>query len=75
MKFGKKGRPFYRIVAIDKRKKRDGSYIEKVGHYDPMIYPELIELNKPRINYWLDCGAEISQGLSKLFKKINFKKD
>ena len=42
MKFGKKGRPFYRIVAIDKRKKRDGSYIEKVGHYDPIIYPELI---------------------------------
>lgn len=68
MRFGKKGYPYYRIVAIDKRKKRDGAYIERVGSYDPMVQPAKVELKKERYEYWTNVGAEISEGLAKLLK-------
>ena len=42
---GKKKQPFYRIVAIDSRVARDGKYIEKVGHYNPIINPPEIVIN------------------------------
>lgn len=70
MRFGKKHYPTYRIVALDKRKKRDGSYIEKVGTYNPMVEPVQVEINQERFNYWKMNGAEISEGLRKLLKKI-----
>lgn len=70
MRFGKKHYPTYRIVALDKRKKRDGSYIEKVGTYNPMTEPVQVEINQERFNYWKMNGAEISEGLRKLLKKI-----
>lgn len=69
MRFGKKGFPYYRIVAIDKRKKRDGAYIERIGSYDPMTQPAKVEIKKERYDYWKSVGAEISEGLSKLLKK------
>lgn len=68
MRFGKKRKPFYRIVAIDKRKKRDTKYIESIGIYDPMVQPLKLELNKERFEYWQKNGAEISDGLVKLLK-------
>ena len=70
MRFGKKHYPTYRIVAIDKRKKRDGSYIEKVGIYQPMNNPAPIEINQERFNYWKTNGAELSEGVRKLVKSI-----
>jgi small subunit ribosomal protein S16 len=73
MRFGKKGHPFYRIVALDKRKKRDGSYIEKVGTYDPMMEPAKIDIIKTKYDYWASKGAIISEGVRKILKqKINF---
>jgi small subunit ribosomal protein S16 len=75
MRFGKKGYAAYRIVALDKRKKRDGSYIEKVGEYNPMQNPAKILIKKERFDYWTKNGAEISEGVQKLLKhpkKINF---
>lgn len=74
MRLGKKGRPFYRIVALDKRKKRDGAYIEKIGHYDPMTQPEIIKLDQDRFNYWISKGAEISEGFNKILKKMKLKR-
>ena len=68
MRFGKKGHPYYRILVIDKRKKRDGSYIERIGSYDPMTEPAKVELKKDRYEYWKGVGAEISEGLAKLLK-------
>ena len=77
MRFGKKGSPVYRIVAIDKRKKRNTRYIEKVGFYNPMVNPAVIDIDKKRYNYWIKNGALISDGLLKLIKsnKSVFKKD
>jgi len=65
-RLGKKGKPVYRIVAIDKRKKRNGSYIESVGFYDPMISPLSLKIDKKRFEYWKSKGAVISEGLQKL---------
>lgn len=69
MRFGKKGHPSYRIVALDKRKKRDGTYLEKVGEYDPIVQPARIEINKDRFDYWISKGAQISEGMRKLLKQ------
>lgn len=68
MRFGKKKFPFYRIVALDKRKKRDGSYIEKIGQYDPMLEKNNIEIIKSRFEYWQKKGAQLSEGLMRLLK-------
>lgn len=73
MRFGKKGHPFYRIVALDKRKKRDGAYIEKVGEYDPMVKPARFDLNSERFDYWRKNGAEISEGIRKMLKTLKQK--
>lgn len=70
MRFGKKHYPTYRIVAIDKRKKRDGSYIDKVGTYNPMMEPAVIDIDQERFTYWKNSGAEISEGVRKLLKKL-----
>jgi small subunit ribosomal protein S16 len=68
MRFGKKKFPFYRIVALDKRQKRDGAYLEKVGLYDPLQKEKNIRLNKERFEYWTSKGAQISEGMSRLLK-------
>ncbi len=66
MRFGKKGQPFYRIVVLDKSAKRDGSYIEAIGTYNPLTNPSTIVLNKERFSYWKSVGAMISNGAQRL---------
>jgi len=73
MRFGKKGHPFYRIVVLDKRKKRDGAYIEKIGVYNPISSPAVFNYNKDRLSYWLEKGAQLSAGLQRLLKIKKFK--
>ena len=55
---GKKGKPFYWIVAADARSKRDGKYLEKIGTYDPNQKPAAIDLNFDSALSWLDKGAQ-----------------
>ena len=55
---GKKGKPFYWIVAADARSKRDGKYLEKIGTYDPNQKPTAIDLNFDSALNWLDKGAQ-----------------
>ncbi len=68
MRIGRKGRPFYRIIAVDKRKKRDGKYIENLGTYNPLVDPAEIKIDRARLDYWKSKGAEISESLLKLLK-------
>ena len=76
LRLGKKGNPSYRIVAIDKRKKRNGTYKEIVGFYNPVANPPVLTLDQKKVAYWLDKGALISEGLEKLMKHKKFvKKD
>ena len=55
---GKKGTPFYWIVAADARSKRDGKYLEKIGTYDPNTSPATIDLNFDSAISWLGKGAQ-----------------
>lgn len=59
-RIGKKKKPFYRIVVIDKRRPRNGRTVEIVGTYDPLKKPAEIKLNAERIEHWLGCGAQPS---------------
>ncbi|MBD0823663.1 30S ribosomal protein S16 [Aestuariibaculum marinum] len=55
---GKKGKPFYWIVAADSRAKRDGRYLEKLGIYNPNTNPATIDLNVDGAVTWLQNGAQ-----------------
>ena len=66
---GRKKRPFYRIVAADRRMPRDGRYIERLGHYDPMAEADQITLDLERVDYWLGEGASPSDTAASLIDK------
>ncbi|MCF6181723.1 30S ribosomal protein S16 [Lutibacter sp.] len=55
---GKKGKPFYWIVAADVRSKRDGKYLEKIGTYNPNVNPAAIDLDIDGAVKWLQNGAQ-----------------
>jgi small subunit ribosomal protein S16 len=70
-KMGRAHRPYYRIVAMDKRSPRDGRVIEELGTYDPMC-PETdarVSLKSERIEYWIGVGAQPSDKVGVLIKK------
>ncbi len=55
---GKKGKPFYWVVAADARAKRDGRYLEKLGTYNPNTNPATVDINVDNAVKWLDNGAQ-----------------
>ena len=55
---GKKGKPFYWVVAADARSKRDGRFLEKLGTYNPNTNPATIDLNLDQAVQWLHNGAQ-----------------
>ncbi len=57
---GKKGKPFYWIVAADARSKRDGKFLEKLGTYNPNVNPAEININVDGTVTWLENGAQPS---------------
>lgn len=58
---GRKNYPVYDVVAVDVRKKRDGSYLERLGYYDPNTSPNTVEIDSNRAIYWLNVGAQPSE--------------
>jgi small subunit ribosomal protein S16 len=67
-RFGKKRAPYYRVVVMDSRTKRDGRAIEEIGKYHPTEEPSLIEIDSERVRYWLGVGAQPSEQLVALLK-------
>lgn len=67
-RFGKKKAPFYRVIVIDSRAKRDGRAIEEIGKYHPLSNPSVIEINGERAQYWLSVGAQPSDQVRKLLE-------
>ncbi|WP_103062979.1 30S ribosomal protein S16 [Actinomyces qiguomingii] len=67
-RLGRKFAPFYRVVVVDSRKKRDGRVIEEIGVYDPMQEPSLIRIDSERAQYWLGVGAQPSNTVFNLLK-------
>ena len=68
---GRKNRPFYRIVAIDARTRRDGKYVESIGWYNPFETEDDKHLNikADRLKHWLDMGAQMSDNVKALMQK------
>ena len=65
---GKKKQPSYRIVVADSRSPRNGAFVERIGHYDPMEDPPAVTLNKERAREWLQKGAQPSEAVQRIFK-------
>lgn len=68
---GGKKKPFYRVVAIDKRKRRDGAYLDRLGYYDPALNPPKIVLDLEKIQQWIAKGAQCSETVASLIKKVS----
>lgn len=73
-RLGRRNRPFYRIVVADSRRARDGSFIDELGHYDPVIKPEVIEIDTDKVDEWIKKGAQPSDTVRSLLRKIKGKK-
>lgn len=67
-RMGAKKKPFYRIVVAEKRSKRDGRFVESVGYYDPCRKPAEIKIDRQRLNYWIERGAQPSETVRSLIK-------
>jgi small subunit ribosomal protein S16 len=67
-RMGKIRAPFYRVVVMDSRAKRDGRAIEEIGKYHPTEEPSLIEINSERAQHWLAVGAQPTEQVEKLLK-------
>jgi len=72
---GKKGKPFFHLVAADSRAKRDGKFIEKLGTYNPTANPAVIDINFERTLSWVQTGAEMSDTAKAIlsYKGVLFK--
>ncbi|NIZ46474.1 30S ribosomal protein S16 [Entomospira nematocerorum] len=67
-KFGAPKRPYYRIVAVDSRKPRDGKTLEELGFYRP-VESDQFKVNQERIHYWIKNGAQATDTVRDLFRK------
>ena len=67
---GKKGKPFYWVVAADARTKRDGRYLEKIGTYNPNTNPATIDISVDRAVDWLQKGAQPTDTARNLLSEI-----
>ena len=68
-RFGKKNTPVYRVVVADKRAPRDGSIIEEIGTYDPLLKRNNFTLKLDRVDYWLGVGAQPSDTVASFIRK------
>ena len=67
-RMGKIHAPFYRVVVMDSRTKRDGRAIEEIGKYHPTHEPSVIEIDSERVQYWLGVGAQPTEQVAVLLK-------
>ena len=69
-RYGRRKKPFYRVVATDSKNKRDGRFIETVGTLDPLIDPPKIDLKEDRVKHWIAVGAKPSQRVAHAIEKV-----
>ncbi len=69
---GAKARPFFNIVVADKRTRRDGHFIERIGFYNPIATAteERVRLAQDRLTYWKSVGAQASPTVERLVKQV-----
>lgn len=68
---GAKKRPFYQLVVTDKRRRRDGNYIERIGYYNPIARGQEVRLSidLEKLAYWQNVGAQLSDRVASLVKE------
>jgi small subunit ribosomal protein S16 len=73
---GAKARPFFNIVVADKRTRRDGRFIERLGFYNPIAIEgeESIRIAQDRLTYWRSVGAQASPTVERLLAQSSAKK-
>jgi small subunit ribosomal protein S16 len=69
-RIGKKKEPHYRVIVADQRSPRDGKFIEIIGKYKPLDEPSLIEIDEDRALDWLRKGAQPSDSVANLLRKV-----
>ena len=67
-RMGRKRRPFYRMVVMDSRKRRDGAYLANLGFYNPFAEPHEVRLHETEIISWLNKGATMSDTARSLLR-------
>lgn len=67
-RMGRKKVPFYRVVAIDSRRQRDGAVLERLGVYNPLPEDYVFNINEERLFHWLSEGAELSDTVHTLMR-------
>ena len=73
-RLGKKKQPFYRVVVVDSRDRRDGAPIEEIGYYNPMTNPADIKIDAEKAQKWLATGAQPTDTVRALLKKTEILK-
>jgi len=68
-RFGSNKKPFYRVVASESSRARDGKFLEIVGTYEPLKGE--VSINADKVQKWLDNGAQPTDTVKSLFKKYN----
>lgn len=65
-RMGSKKRPFFRIVVVESKSARDGSFVESLGYYNPRRSPEVFHIDRERLTHWIGKGARPSNTLRTL---------
>ncbi len=66
---GSKDRPYYKIVVVDSRDRRDGDFIEQVGTYNPMVEGENYTIDLEKVDKWIRNGAQPSETVASMIRK------
>jgi small subunit ribosomal protein S16 len=70
MRAGAKKRPFYRMVAADSRRQRDGRFLEILGHYNPLTQPYELVVHRDKVERWILLGAQPSEQVASLLRTL-----
>ncbi|MFP4212941.1 MAG: 30S ribosomal protein S16 [Desulfohalobiaceae bacterium] len=68
-RMGAKKRPFYRVVAVDSHKRRDGRALDYLGYYNPMVEPNEVRIDQEKVEFWMQRGAKPSETVRSLLRK------
>ncbi|MFP4629573.1 MAG: 30S ribosomal protein S16 [Desulfohalobiaceae bacterium] len=68
-RMGAKKRPFYRVVAVDSQKRRDGRALDYLGYYNPMVEPNEVRIDQEKVEFWMQRGAKPSETVRSLLRK------
>ena len=66
---GAKKKPSYRVVVADVRSPRDGAFIARLGHFDPLANPETVVIDEEQALHWLRKGAQPTETVARLLTK------